>query len=179
AHVPFLLGVLWRWKGATRMDQRLPPHPAHGRSWGRGGAAWVRAMLAGHHALYKVGQGLEERGMIPLLQPGRTRTALQDSRVGHLREALCAAKLNQGVSVVARKALAGEALPTPWLPQETTPRTLSGASADDQQVPGAPRPPYGHSPDGRDDRTQVLLRLGGARGGRAPPARGPARWQPQ
>jgi len=36
AHVPFLLGVLRRWEGATRMDQLLPPHPAHGRSCGRG-----------------------------------------------------------------------------------------------------------------------------------------------
>jgi hypothetical protein len=36
----------------------------------------VLAILDGHHALYKVEKRLEERGMVPLLQPGLTRTAL-------------------------------------------------------------------------------------------------------
>jgi len=31
--------------------------------------------------LYKVGQRLEERGMIPLLQPGLTRASLHDVTV--------------------------------------------------------------------------------------------------
>ena len=35
-----------------------------------------------------------------------------------------------------------------------------GAYADDPQTPGAPRPAYGQSKDGRDDLTQVLLSLG-------------------
>ena len=32
--------------------------------------ALLLAMLDGHHALYKVGARLEDRGMGPLLQPG-------------------------------------------------------------------------------------------------------------
>ena len=36
----------------------------------------------------------------------------------------------------------------------------SGASEDEPHTPGAPRSAYGQSKDGRDDRTQVLLRLG-------------------
>jgi transposase len=35
-----------------------------------------------------------------------------------------------------------------------------GAYADDPQTPGAPRPAYGPSKDGRDDLKQVLLSLG-------------------
>jgi hypothetical protein len=45
------------------------------------------AILDGHHALYKGGKRLEERGMMPLLQPALPRTALHDSRVGPLIEA--------------------------------------------------------------------------------------------
>ena len=80
AHFPFVLGVLRRLEVATVMDRLLPPHPAHGLSCGRGVAALVRAMLDGHHALYKVGRRLEERGMVALLQPGLTRAALHDDR---------------------------------------------------------------------------------------------------
>jgi hypothetical protein len=35
----------------------------------------VLAILDGHHALYKVGKRLEERGMVTLLQPELTRAA--------------------------------------------------------------------------------------------------------
>src|SRR5678815_4027625 len=39
-------------------------------------------------------------------------------------------------------------------------RDSYGAYEDEPQTPGAPRPAYGHSKDGRDDLTQVLLSLG-------------------
>jgi hypothetical protein len=84
----------------------------------------VLAILDGPQALYQGGQRLEERGLVPLLQPGLTRTALPDDRLGPLLDALCAAQLNQVWSVVALKALAGEALPTPGLQQDTTTRAL-------------------------------------------------------
>jgi hypothetical protein len=80
----------------------------------------VLAILDGHHALYKVGKRLEERGMGPLLPPGLTRTALHDDRLGHSLAALLAANLNPVLSVVALKALEVYALPTPWLHQDTT-----------------------------------------------------------
>ena len=37
---------------------------------------------------------------------------------------------------------------------------LDGASEDEPHTPGAPRPAYGQSQDGRDALTQVRLRLG-------------------
>jgi transposase len=160
AHLPLILGVLRRLEVATLIDQLIPPHPAHGLSCGRGVEALVLAILDGHHALYKVGKRLEERGMIPLLQPGLTRTALNDYRLGHILDALFAANLNQVFSGVALKALAVYAISTPWLHQDTTTIALYGAYADEPQAPGAPRPTYGPSKDGRDDLKQVLLSLG-------------------
>ena len=94
AHLPLVLGVLRRLEVATVIDRLIPPHPAPGLSCGRGGEALVLAMLDGPHALDKVGQRLEERGMLARLQPGRTRAALKDDRLGHLLEALFAANLN-------------------------------------------------------------------------------------
>jgi transposase len=120
----------------------------------------VLAILDGHHALYKVGKRLEARGMLELLQPALTRAALNDYRLGHILDALFAANLNWVLSAVALKALEVYAIPTPWLHQDTTTIALYGAYADDPQTPGAPRPAYGHSKDGRDDLKQVLLRLG-------------------
>jgi hypothetical protein len=70
AHVPLVLGVLRRLEVATVLDRRIPPHPAHGLSGGRGVEALVLAMLDGHHALSKVGRRLDERGMVTLRQPG-------------------------------------------------------------------------------------------------------------
>jgi transposase len=160
AHLPLILGVLRRLEVATLIDQLIPPHPAHGLLCGRGVEALVLAILDGHHALYKVGKRLEERGMLPLLQPGLARTALNDYRLGHILDALFAANLNQVFSVVALKALEVYALPTPWLHQDTTTIALYGAYTDEPQAPGAPRPTYGHSKDGRDDLKQVLLSLG-------------------
>ena len=95
AHLPLVLGVLRRLEVATRIDDLIPPHPAHGLSCGRGVEALVLAILDGHHALYKVGRRLEERGMVALLQPGLTRAALHDYRLGHILDALFAANLNR------------------------------------------------------------------------------------
>lgn len=160
AHLPLVLGVLRRLDVATVIDGLIPPHPAHGLSCGRGVEALVLAILDGHHALYKVGQRLEERGMLPLLQPGLTRASLHDYRLGRILDALFAANLNKVFSAIALKALEVYAIPTPWLHQDTTTIALYGAYEDDPQTPGAPRPAYGHSKDGRDDLKQVLLSLG-------------------
>jgi hypothetical protein len=80
AHLPLVLGVLRRLEVATVIDRLLPPHPAHGLSCGRGVEALVLAILDGHHALYKVGRRLDERGILPLLQRGLTHAALHDYR---------------------------------------------------------------------------------------------------
>jgi transposase len=160
AHLPLVLGVLRRLEVATVIDRLIPPHPAHKLSCGRGVEALVLALLDGHHDLYKVGKRLEERGMLALLQPGLTRAALNDYRLGHILEALFAANLNKVYSAVALNALEVYAIATPWLHQDTTTIALYGAYADEPKTPGAPRPAYGHSKDGRDDLKQVLLSLG-------------------
>jgi transposase len=160
AHLPLVLGVLRRLEVATVIDHLIPPHPAPGLSCGRGVEAMGLAILDGHHALYKVGKRLEERGMVGLLQPGLTRAALNDYRLGHILDALFAANLNRVFSAVALRALKSYALPTPWLHQDTTTIMLYGAYEDEPQTLGAPRPAYGHSKDGRADLKQVLLSLG-------------------
>ena len=160
AHLPLVLGVLRRLEVATLIDGLIPPHPAHGLSCGRGVEALGLAILDGHHALYKVGKRLEERGMVTLLQPGLTRASLNDYRLGHILDALFAANLNRGFSAVALKALEVYAIPTPWLHQDTTTILLYGAYADEPKSLDAPHPAYGHSKDGRDDLKQVLLSLG-------------------
>ena len=48
----------------------------------------------------------------------------------------------------------------PGCHQDTTTIALYGVYEDAPQTPGAPRPAYGHSKDGRDDLKQVLLSLG-------------------
>src|SRR2546429_5833234 len=159
-HLPLVVGVLRRLEVATLIDGLIPPHPAHGLSCGRGVEALVLAILDGHHALYKVGRRLEERGMLALLQPGLTRAALNDYRLGHILDALFAANLNRVFSAVALKALEVYSIPTPWLHQDTTTIVLYGAYEDEPKTLGAPRPAYGHSKDGRDDLKQVLLSLG-------------------
>jgi transposase len=160
AHLPLVLGVLRRLEVATLIDDLIPPHPAHGLSCGRGVEALVLAILDGHHALYKVGRRLEERGMVALLQPGLTRVALNDHRLGHILDALFAANLNRVLSAVALKAVEVYAIATPWLHQDTTTIALYGAYEDEPQPPGAPRPAYGQSKDRRSDLKQVLLSLG-------------------
>ena len=101
AHLPLVLGVLRRLEVATVIDSLIAPHPAHVLSAGRGVEALVLAILDGDHALYKVGQRLEERGMVSLLQPGLTRASLHDYRLGHILDALFAANLNTVFSAVA------------------------------------------------------------------------------
>jgi transposase len=160
AHLPLVLGVLRRLKVASLIDDLIPPHPAHVLSTGRGVEAMVLAIMDGDHALYKVGQRLEERGMLALLQSGVTRASLHDYRLGHILDALFVANLNKVFSAIALQALEVYALPTPWLHQDTTTLALYGAYKDDPQTAGAPRPAYGHSKDGRDDLKQVLLSLG-------------------
>ena len=127
AHLPLILGVLRRLEVAPIIDRLIPPHPEHVLSTGRGVEALVLAILDGDHALYKVGKRREERGMIPLLQPGLTRASLHAYRLGHILEALFAATLNQVLSAVALKALEVYAIPTPWLHQDTTTIVLYGA----------------------------------------------------
>jgi transposase len=160
AHLPLILGVLRRLEVATIIDRLIPPHPAHGLSCGHGVEALVLAILDGHHALYKVGRRLEERGMVALLQPGLTRAALNDYRLGHILDALFAANLNKVFSALALKALEVYAIPTPWLHQDTTTIALYGAYEDEPKSPEAPHPAYGPSKDGREDLKQVLLSLG-------------------
>ena len=160
AHLPLILGVLRRLDVATVIDRLLPPHPAHVLSAGRGVEALVLAILDGDHARYKVGQRLEDRGMVSLLQPGLTRASLHDYRLGHILDALFVANLNQVFSAIALHALEVYSIPTPWLHQDTTTIALYGAYKDDPQTPEAPRPAYGHSKAGRDDLKQVLLSLG-------------------
>src|SRR5215470_7285391 len=160
AHLPLVLGVLRRLEVATLIDGLIPPHPAHGLSCGRGVEALVLAILDGHHALYKVGKRLEERGMVTLLQRGLTRAALNDYRLGHILDALFAANLNKVFSAIALKALEVYAVPTPWLHQDTTTIRLYGAYEDEPKRPEAPHPAYGHSKEGRADLKQVLLSLG-------------------
>src|SRR5215468_2393762 len=129
AHLPLVLGVLRRLEVATLIDGLIPPHPAHGLSCRRKVEALVLAMLDGHHALYKVGKRLEERGMVTLLQPELTRAALNDYRLGHILEALFAANLNTVFGAMALKALEVYAIPTSWLHQDTTTIMLYGAYA--------------------------------------------------
>src|SRR2546425_10454894 len=102
AHLPLVLGVLRRLEVATVIDRLIPPHPAHGLSCGRGVEALVRAILEGHHALYKVGQRLEERGMLTLLQPGLTRAALNDSRLGGTFSMRCLQPISTRCWVLSR-----------------------------------------------------------------------------
>src|SRR5918912_4239117 len=131
AHLPLVLGVLRRLEVATLIDGLLPPAPAHGLSCGRGVEALVLAILDGHHALYKVGRRLEERGMVALLQPRLTRAALNDHRLGHILDALFAANLNKVFSAIALHALEGYAVAAPWLHQDTTTMALYGAYEHD------------------------------------------------
>jgi len=159
AHLPLVLGVLRRLEVATVIDSLITPHPAHVLSTGCGVEALVLAILDGDHALYKVGQRLDERGMLELLQAGLTRASLHDYRLGHILDALFAANLNKVYSAIALKALEVYAIATPWLHQDTTTIALYGAYQDEPKTPWAPRPAYGHSKDGRDDLKQVLLSL--------------------
>jgi hypothetical protein len=127
AHLPLVLGVVRKLNIAALIDTFCPPHPAHVLSCGRGVEALLLAILDGHHALYKVGARLEERGMLPLLQPGLTRTSLHDYRLGQILDGLVAVNLNRVFGAIALQALEVYAVSTPWLHQDTTTITLYGA----------------------------------------------------
>ena len=163
AHLPLVLGVVRKLNVAALIDTFCPPHPAHVLSCGRGVEALLLAILDGHHALYKVGARLEDRGMFPLLQPGLTRASLHDYRLGQILDTLFAANLNRVFGAIALNALEVYAISTPWLHQDTTTITLYGAYKEEARPvegPVPPRPAYGHNKDGRDDLKQVLLSLG-------------------
>src|SRR5262244_788000 len=136
AHLPLILGVLRRLEVAPVIDRLIPPHPAHVISCGRGVEALVLAIMDGDHALYKVGQRLEERGMLALLQSELTRASLHDYRLGHILDALFVANLNKVFSAIALKALEVYAFPTPWLHQDTTTLALYGAYENGPQTAG-------------------------------------------
>jgi hypothetical protein len=123
------------------IDTFCPPHPAHVLSCGRGVEALLLAILDGHHALYKVGARLEERGMLPLLQPGLTRTSLHDYRLGQILDGLFAVNLNRVFGALALQALEVYALSTPWLHQDTTTITLYGAYEEEPHRGEGPVPP--------------------------------------
>ena len=113
AHLPLVLGVVRKLKVAALIDTFCPPHSANVLSCGRGVEALLLAILDGHHALYKVGARLEERGMLHLLQPGLPRTSLHDYRLGQILDALFAAHLNRVFGTIALNALEVYALSTP------------------------------------------------------------------
>ena len=127
AHLPLILGVVRKLDIATIIDGLIPPNPANVLSCGRGVEALILAVLDGHHALYKVGTRLDERGILPLLQDGIGKAALNDYRLGQILEALFAANVNRVFGALALKALEVYAIPTPWLHQDTTTITLYGA----------------------------------------------------
>src|SRR5918994_6858496 len=95
AHLPLVLGVLRKLEIATLIDSMIPPHQAQVVSAGRAVEALVLSILDGHHALYKVGRRLDERGMLPWLQPGVEPASLHDPRLGQVLDALFQANLNQ------------------------------------------------------------------------------------
>jgi hypothetical protein len=107
AHLPLVLGVVRKLNVAALIDTFCPPHPANVLSCGRGVEALLLAILDGHHALYKVGARLEERGMLPLLQPGLTRTSLHDYRLGQILDGLFAVNLNRVFGAIALQAPGG------------------------------------------------------------------------
>ena len=166
AHLPLVLGVLRKLDVAALVDSMIPPHPEQVVSAGRVVEALVLAILDGHHALYKVGRRLDERGMLPLLQSGLDPHSLHDTRLGQTLDALFDAPLHQVFSAIALRALATYQVETPWLHQDTTTIGLYGDYEDGREEGKGPCPAYGDSKDGRDDLKQVLLSLGvGSDGG--------------
>ena len=160
AHLPLVLGVLRKLEIATLIDSMMPPHPDQVVSAGRAVEALVLSILDGHHALYKVGRRLDERGMLPLLQPGLAPQSLHDSRLGQTLDALYDANLHTVFSAIALRALDIYQIGTPWMHQDTTTISFYGAYEDGEADNKGPRPTYGYSKDGRGDLKQVLLSLG-------------------
>src|SRR5215471_16872768 len=101
AHFPLILGMLRTREVAAVIDRLLPSPPDHVLSCGTGVEALVLALLDGHHVLDKVGQRLEERGLLSLLQPGLQRASLNAYRLGQILDALFAAHLHKVLSALA------------------------------------------------------------------------------
>ena len=120
APLPLVLGVLRKLHVASLVNTILPPHPEHVLSCGRGVEALVLAILDGHHALYKDGARLDERGMLPLLQPGLRRASVHDTRLGQILDALFAANLSRVFGAIALQALETYTISTLWMHQDTT-----------------------------------------------------------
>jgi transposase len=160
AHLPLVLGVLRKLGIAELVDSMIPPHLDQRVSAGRAVEALVLAILDGHHALYKVGRRLDERGMLPLLQPGLEPHSLHDTRLGQTLDSLFDANLHQVFSAIALRALETYQVETPWIHQDTTTISFYGAYEDGRDDGQGPRPTYGYSKDGRGDLKQVLLSLG-------------------
>lgn len=98
--------------------------------------------------------------MLPLLHPGLAPQSLHDSRLGQTLDALSDANLHTVFRAIALRTLAIYRIGTPWLHQDTTTISFSGAYEDDEAGSKGPRPTYGSSKDGRGDLKQVLLSLG-------------------
>jgi transposase len=160
AHLPLVLGVLRKLDVAGLIDSLIVSHPGQVVSAGRAVEALVLAILDGHHALYKVGRRLDERGMLELLQPGLEPQSLPDTRLGQSLDALFDANLNQVFRAIALRALETYHVQTPWIHQDTTTIGLYGAYEKGPEAGQGPRPAYGYSKDGRGDFKQVLLSLG-------------------
>ena len=143
AHLPLVLGVVRKLEIATLIDSMILPHPDQVVSAGRAVEALVLSILDGHHALYKVGRRLDERGMLPLLQPGLAPQSLHDSRLGQTLDALYGANLHTVFSAIALRALDLYRVETPWLHQDTTTISFYGAYDEGEEEPKGPRPTYG------------------------------------
>jgi transposase len=160
AHLPLVLGVLRKLDVAGLIDSLIVPHSGQVVSAGRAVEALVLVILDGHHALYKVGRRLDERGMLALLQPGLEPHSLHDTRLGQSLDALFDANLDQVFSAIALRTLETYQVATPWIHQDTTTIALYGAYDEGRVGAQGPRPAYGYSKDGRRDLKQVLLSLG-------------------
>jgi transposase len=160
AHLPLVLGVLRKLDVAGLVDSFIAPHPEQVVSAGRAVEALVLSILDGHHALYKVGRRLDERGMLELLQPGLEPHSLHDTRLGQSLDALFDATLNQVFSAIALRTLETYQVETPWIHQDTTTIGLYGAYEAARESAQEPHPAHGYSKDGRNDLKQVLLSLG-------------------
>ncbi len=173
AHLPLVLGVLRKLEIATLIDSMIPPHQDQVVSTGRAVEALVLSILDGHHALYKVGRRLDERGMLPLLQSGLMPQSLHESRLGQTLDALYDANLNTVFSAIALRALDIYRVDISWLHQDTTTISFYGAYHDDDISHKGPRPTYSYNKDGRGDLKQVILSLGVSGRGH-PAAHGPS-----
>ena len=69
AHWPVVLGVICKRNVASLIDTLCPPHPAPVLSCGHGVEALLLAILAGHHALYKVGHAWRTVAWDPCSSP--------------------------------------------------------------------------------------------------------------